>query len=247
MRPISASEMRRCRCRHRPRAHREDRARRAPTAAGCRQSREFRAQLVRGLEHRFAPNRGRARGIGAAAVGRRIGIARDHPHLLHRHAEHAGGDLAHDRVDALPLLGHAHGADDAAAGLELDRAGILRGDRRAAGAVISARPGRRSLDEGRDPDAAMDSLLAQLRLLLAQRRIIHALDQLVEAALMRHVRDLDPGRRDAGIGIVGHDVAPPDLDADRARWLPPPNPPALRRPSCRSDGRPRDIAKSAPC
>ena len=37
---------------------------------------------------------------------------------------------------------------------------------------------------------------------------------------MRHVRDLDPCRRDARIGIVGHDVAAADLDGiepDRLR------------------------------
>ena len=99
----------------------------------------------------------------------------------------AGGDLAHDGVDALALLGDADRADDAAVGLELDDAGVLQGDRRAAGAVVAARPGRRALDEGGDADAAMDALLAQLRLLLAQRRVVHALDQRVEAALVRHV------------------------------------------------------------
>ena len=167
---------------------------------------------MRGLEHGFTTDRGRARGVGAAAVGRCIGITRDHPHLLHRHAEHAGRDLPHHGIDALPLLRHAHGADDAAARLELDRAGVLRSNRGAAGAVISARPRGRSLDEGGNADPAMNAVSTQPRLLVAQRGIVHPLHQRLETALVRHVHDLDPGRRDPGIGIVGHDVAAPDLD-----------------------------------
>src|SRR6516164_5100791 len=123
------------------------------------------AQLVRGLKYRLAADRGRARGIGTAAIGRRIGVPGDHAHLLDRHAEHAGRDLAHDGVHALALLGDADRADDAAARLELDGAGVLRGNRGTPHAIIAFGAWRRSLDEGRDPDAAMDALLAQSRLL----------------------------------------------------------------------------------
>ena len=42
--------------------------------------------------------------------------------------------------------------------------------------------------------------------------VAHALDQGIDAALVRQVLELDAGRRHGRIGIVGEDVAAPDLD-----------------------------------
>src|SRR6185436_9362428 len=115
-------------------------------------------------------------------------------------------------VGALALLGDADCADDAAVGLELDDAGVLQRDRRAAGAVVALGSGRGALDEAGDADAAVDALAAQAYLLLAQLGVVHALDQDIEAALVRQVFELDAAGGDGRIGVVGHDVAAPDLD-----------------------------------
>src|SRR5437763_799333 len=82
----------------------------------------------------------------------------------------------------------------------------------AAGTVISARTWRRSLDKRGNPDAAVNSLRAQLSLLLAQRHIGHALDEEVDTALVRHVGDVNAGRGGARIGVVGHHIAAPELN-----------------------------------
>src|SRR5437660_1605565 len=80
------------------------------------------------------------------------------------------------------------------------------------GAVIAVRPGRGAFDEGRDAHAAVNALPAQLRLFAPQLGVIHALDQRLQTFLVRHVLYFDPGRGDARIGIVGHDVAPAYFD-----------------------------------
>ena len=126
------------------------------------------AQVARRLVDRLAADRHRARAVGAAAVGNGVGIAGDHAHALHRHAERRGRDLAHHGIGALALLGHADRADDAAVGLEPDDAGVLQRDRRAADAVVAVRARARALDEAGDADAAVDARLAQPRLLAAR-------------------------------------------------------------------------------
>jgi hypothetical protein len=60
----------------------------------------------------------------------------------------------------------------------------LRRDARAADAV-ERRRGIGDLDERGKPDAAMDVLLAQARLLGAQARVIHHAQNLVERGVMR--------------------------------------------------------------
>ena len=121
----------------RPRRRRCRAWRRRPAAARRRCRRISRAQVARRLIDRLAADRRRARAIGAAAVGHGVGVAGDHAHALHGHAQRRGGDLAHDGVGALALLGDADRADDAAVGLELDDAGVLQRDRRAADAVVA--------------------------------------------------------------------------------------------------------------
>ncbi len=170
------------------------------------------AQVARGEIDGLAADGGAARAVGAAAIGHGVGVAGEHAHAFHGHAERRGGDLAHDGVGALALLGDADRADDAAVGLELDDAGVLQRDRRAADAVVALRPRRGALDEGGDADAAMDALLAQPRLLGAQPGVVHALHQRLDAALVRHVLDLDAAGGDGGIGVVGEHVAAADLD-----------------------------------
>src|SRR5581483_7146822 len=105
------------------------------------------------------------------------------------------------RVGTLALLGDTDVAEHAAVGLEPDRAGVLQRDRRAAHAVVAVRARRAALDEAGDTDPAMDALPPEPRLLPAQLVVVHALDQDVEAALMREVLELDAARRDDRIGV----------------------------------------------
>ena len=159
------------------------------------------AQVARRLVHGLAADRHRPRAEGAAAVGRGVGVAGDHPHAAPS-ARRAPLAAIWPMTVSVPWpcsvtpTAQMH----AAVGLELDDAGILQRDRRAADAVVAVRPRRRALDEGGDADAAVDALLAQPRLLCAQLRIAHALDERVDAALVRHVLELDaaaPWSRDS--------------------------------------------------
>ena len=72
------------------------------------------AQRLAGLPGRFAADAGGARGPGAAAIGRVVGIAGDDAHALDRHAERGGDTLRQHRFGALALFGnagmHEHGA-----------------------------------------------------------------------------------------------------------------------------------------
>ena len=58
----------------------------------------------------------------------------------------------------------------------------------------------------------MDALLAQRRLLAPQLRVAHALDQDVDAALVRHVLDRDAAGGGRRVGVVREHVAAADLD-----------------------------------
>ena len=186
------------------------------------------AQVAGRLVDRLAADGHRARAEGAAAVGHGVGVAGDHAHARHRHAQRRGGDLAHDGVGALALLGDADRADDAAVGLELDDAGVLQRDRRAADAVVAVRARRGALDEAGDADAAVDALARAARACSARSSgIAHALDQDVDAALVRQVLELDAAGGDGGIAVVGEDVAAAHLDRRRS-----PAPRAARSTRC---------------
>ena len=157
------------------------------------------AQRAPGEPGRLAADRRRPAGIGAAAIGHRVGVAGDHADPLDRDADGGRRDLAHDGVRPLPLLGDADGAQHAAARLQAHRAGVLRGDGRLAGAVIAFRPGRRPLDERTHADAAPDPVFAQRLLLGAELPVADPLDQLFEAGLVRQILDMHPRGGAAGV------------------------------------------------
>src|SRR3989442_859242 len=92
-----------------------------------------------GLHARLAADAGRARGPGAAAIGRVVGVAGDDAHALDRYAERGGRDLGNDRFGALALLGDPGLADDRALGVEPDADAVLGGNFRAADAVERGR------------------------------------------------------------------------------------------------------------
>ena len=127
------------------------------------------AQRLAGLPGRFAADAGRARGPGAAAIGRVVGVAGDHAHLVDGDAERGGDALRDHGFGALALLGDAGRHDDRALRVELHGGAVLRGD---AGAADAVEGGGRigHLDEAGKADAAIDALLAQLLLLGAQAR-----------------------------------------------------------------------------
>jgi hypothetical protein len=59
------------------------------------------------LQRRLAADAGAAAGPGAAAIGRRLGVAGDDLHLGDRHADAMGDDLREDGLRALALFGDA--------------------------------------------------------------------------------------------------------------------------------------------
>ena len=179
------------------------------------------AQRLAGLPRRLAADAGGARRPGAAAVRRVVGIASDDAHPLNRHAERRGDDLRKNGLGALPLFGDAGLADHGAGSIELQRRAVLRGDARAADAV----EGRRRIghfDEGGKADAAMNAARAQLRLLGAQRLVIHHLENLIERRMMRQAFEFQARGAGRRIGIIGKKIAPPQLrriHADLERGL----------------------------
>ena len=173
---------------------------------------DFLAQVACCLIHGLAADGGGARGVGAAAERRGVGVTREHPHTVDGNAQRSGSDLAHNGVDALALIGDADRADDSTVRLQPDDARILQGDRRAAGAIVAERAGGCALDEGCDADAAVDALLTQALLLLAQAGVVHAIYERVEAALVREILELDAAGAGCRVAVVGHDVAPTYLD-----------------------------------
>ena len=168
------------------------------------------AQRLAGLPGGFAADAGGARGPGAAAIGRVVGVAHDDAHALDRHAE-AGGDALRDHgLGALALLGDAGVAEDRAGGVEPHGRAVLRRDARAADAVEGrARVGH--LDEARKADAAIDALLAQPRLLGAQPGVVHHRVEMRQRRMMRQRLELDAGRPLRGMRVVGNEIAPADF------------------------------------
>ena len=117
-----ARQLRRARCaRLRRRPRRRPRRRRCRDSPGCacriarRDSRMLPRSALRRLQRGLAADAGAARGPGAAAIGRVVGIAEDDADALHRDAEHAADDLRGERFRALPLFGDAGLADHRAA------------------------------------------------------------------------------------------------------------------------------------
>ena len=102
---------------------------------GGRDIEDVPAQNLRRLECGLAADAGAARGPGAAAIGRIVGIAENDADALHRNAEHAADDLRGERFRALPLLGDAGLADHRALRVQPHRDAILRGYFGAADAV----------------------------------------------------------------------------------------------------------------
>ena len=171
----------------------------------ARHLQHLRAQGLGGLIHRLAADARPARGPCAAAIGHHRRVARGHVHVADLHAHHLGGDLREDRLGALPLLGdrvrHVHRAR----GVEPRRRPVLRGDGRAADAVEHRR-GVGDLDHAHEPDAAIHALPAQPVPLRLQPLVVHHLQQLGEALLVRQVRELHPLRRGTGIAVVAAQV-----------------------------------------
>ena len=153
----------------------------------------FCAQRLAGLPGGFAADAGRARGPGAAAVGRVVGVADDDAHALDRHAERRRDALRDHGFGALALLGDAGVAEDRAGRVEPHGGAVLRRDAGAADAVErGARIGH--LDERREADAAIDALLAQALLLGAQPGVVHHRVEMRQRRVMRQLLELDAGR-----------------------------------------------------
>jgi hypothetical protein len=81
-----------------------------------------------GLQRRLTADAGAAARPGAAAIGRRQGVAGDDAHALDRHADAVRHDLRQDGLRPLPLLRHAGQHDDRAVRVHPHRRAILRRD-----------------------------------------------------------------------------------------------------------------------
>nr|WP_245448118.1 hypothetical protein [Bradyrhizobium nitroreducens] len=150
----------------------------------CGDLQDVALERARGLQRGLATDAGTAAGPGRTAMRCHLGISSDDLDVLLRDTELIGHDLADDRFGALSLLGHRDHAADLARRSQAQYRTVLRGDARAPDAVES-RTGIGDLDEGRNADTAMDAALAQIRLLGAQRGIIHHLVQALQAGLVR--------------------------------------------------------------
>src|SRR5439155_11759035 len=150
------------------------------------------AQDFYGLQGRLAADAGAARGPGSAAIGRVIGISQDNTNPVHRYAEHAADDLRGQRFRTLPLLGDTGVADYRSLRVQPHRDAILR---RYLGAAdpIESRAGIGDFDKARNADAAKNVLLAQCRLLGAQRVVVHHLDEFGERRMVRQLLEPQAG------------------------------------------------------
>ncbi len=150
----------------------------------CRDIQDIAAKNLGGLQRRLAADSGAARGPGAAAIGRVVGVAQNDPDARHRNPEHAADDLGGQGFRALPLLADAGLADHRPGCIEPHGNAVLRRDPGTADAVKRrARVG--DLDEARNTDATVNVASAQCRLLGAQSVIVHHADQLVDGGVMR--------------------------------------------------------------
>ena len=125
-----------------------------------RDGKDIVAQNLGRLQRGLAADAGAARGPGAAAIGRGVGVAEHDANPVHRDAEHAADDLGRQRFRSLALFGDAGMRDHRPARIEPHGDAVLRRNARAADAIEG---GARisDLDEARQPDAAMDALLPQ--------------------------------------------------------------------------------------
>src|SRR5215510_2543733 len=170
-----------------------------------------RAQRLAGLPGGFAADAGGARGPGAAAIGRVVGVAGDNPHLFDRHTESGSRNLRDHGLGTLALLGDSGLADDRALRVELHGDAVLRRDLGAADAV-EGRRGIGHLDETRKTDAAMNALRAQPLLLGPKTGVVHHGIEMGQRLVVRQRLELDPGRAARRVRVVGNEVAAPDLE-----------------------------------
>ena len=176
----------------------------------CCHLEDVRAKRAAGLQHRLAADARAARGPGPAAVGGHAGIPGDDAHFVQRDADGARRDLRHRPLGALPLLGNTRNAGHHPGRLQAQRGAVLRRDPRAADAV----EGRRrigDLDHRREPDAAINALIAQRPLFFAQLLVRHQLQEPVERLVVRQLLELDAGGEGVRIGAVGDQVFPAEL------------------------------------
>ena len=114
------------------------------------------AQRLPRLGDGLAADPGGAGRPGAAAIGRVLGIAGDHPHPVDGNPHRGRRDLGGDGLHALALFGGAGGDEHVAAGVETHGRPVLGRDAGPADAVEHRRRVG-DLDEAGKPDAAPDA------------------------------------------------------------------------------------------
>ena len=169
------------------------------------------------LGDRLTADAGRPRRPRASPVGGMLGVAGNDLEAVRRDAHGRRRDLRDHRLHALPLLGRPGRDEHVALGIEPQGRPVLGGDARATDAVEH---GRRvgHLDEAREADSPVDSLLPQGVALRLERVVVHRLDKLRQALLVGEVLERQSLRRPARVGIVRPQVPAAEIDrvhADR--------------------------------
>ena len=167
-------------------------------------------QRVGGPVRGLAADRKPARRPGAAAIGHRRRVAALDPDVAGLHAEPVGDDLGDPGQRALAELDRRGRAAHRPRRVEAHRRAVLGADPRFGRAVIGGAD-RGHLDEGGDADPLPDAAPAQLGLAAAQPRIVHRLDQPVEARLQAQPGHREARRGGQRVGVGPVVVAPAHL------------------------------------
>ena len=190
------------------------------------------ADLARRHRRRRARRRRRPAGVGAQAIGRRVGVALLDLDLRRRDAQLLGDDLRVGRLVPLPLRLGAEARDRLAGGVDADLRRVEHLD--AQDVEVLRRPGADDLDEAADADAHQLAARALLRLLLAQIGVADHVHRLLQRARVVAAVVL-PAQRRLVRELVGADeVLHAQLGRDRSSARAP-----ARRPCARSRAPPR--------
>ena len=154
------------------------------------------AQLAGDHGGRCATDRCRSRGIGAETVGRVVGVALLHRDVAGGDAELVGDDLRERRLVALSLRLDAELEDRLAGRVHAQLSGVEHLDPGDVEVLVVA--GAHDFGEAGDADADQPTLLARLRLLLAQVLVADGVERLAQCGrIVTGVVD------EAGCGGVG--------------------------------------------
>ena len=154
------------------------------------------ADLAGGHRRCRAGRRRAAAGVGAEAVGRRVGVAVLDDDVVDRQPQLVGHDLGEGRLVALPLRLHADADDGRAGGVDADLGAVEHLDAEDVEGVRGA--GADDLGERRDADPHQFAAGAFLGLLAQQILVADLVERLVQGGRVIAAVVLPAGRRLVG-------------------------------------------------